>query len=734
MQEPVGERYVSRRPAVRAARPAAAWLVALLSFLCAVPATPLPPDGARHPARDLSGPARIAIRPELPAPEDAIAPGLEAPGDPQADGGAQPSVQYRHAAAHVDDRLAFKPGARVNVPFQPRADDHWQIDGQPPLALPAGDATGQQMRDGTHDLSTFLDQPIAPAVPADAISAAGSAKAPEHAPTAVAGSTGLGREVFGFLPYWELSDSSTVLDWPTLSTIAYFSVGCTSSGGLWKRDADGSISTGWAGWTSAKMTSIIERAHEHGTRVVLTVTCFAWSNRGASAQASVLGSATARATLARQVAAAVRNRGADGVNLDFEPILPGYAEEFTALVREVRRELSAIAPGYQLTFDAMATIGDQPIAEATAPGGADAVVIMGYDYRTARSSVAGSISPLRGPGYDLTDTVDAFTAETDASKVILAVPYYGRAWSTTTSQLHSPTLDPGTYGAAAEPYYDQAAELAAIHGRRYDRVEESPWAAYRKKVCIPGNRCLTTWRQMYFDDAASLQLRYHLINQAGLRGVGIWALGFDGERPELRAALAASFIAVRTSPVVTVPERVPGDRILVRWRSWEADAIQNYDVEVSVDGGTFDPWLTDTQLTSSTMLSTSGRTYAFRVRTTDVDGNTSAWQPIPLDDGRLPDSLATGGFGRVVVDGLRLRSSPSLSGEILMLLNAGTSLQVVGGQVRRDGYRWYEVAGLVRQSDSVDSMLVRGWVAAYGNGWTHVVPRRPIYPRATTQG
>ena len=157
------------------------------------------------------------------------------------------------------------------------------------------------------------------------------------------------------------------------------------------------------------MTSVINRAHEHGTRVVLTVTCFAWSGGGAATQAGVLGSPAARATLARQVAAAVRDRGADGVNLDFEPIVAGYADEFTDLVRAVRRELNAVAPGYQLTFDAMATIGNQPIAEATAPGGADAVVIMGYDYRTAASSVAGSISPLRGPVYDLTDTVEAFT-------------------------------------------------------------------------------------------------------------------------------------------------------------------------------------------------------------------------------------------------------------------------------------------------------------------------------------
>src|SRR4029077_177266 len=159
-------------------------------------------------------------------------------------------------------------------------------------------------------------------------------------------------------------------------------------------------------------------AHQNHTRVALSVSCFAWSSAGATRQARLLGSATARSNLARSIAAAVRDRGADGVNLDFEPIAAGYADEVTALVRPIRSELNKVAPGYQLTFDAMGSIGNQPIAAATAAGAADAVLVMGYDYRTANSAVAGSISPLTGPHYNLTDTIAAFTAETSPSKVI----------------------------------------------------------------------------------------------------------------------------------------------------------------------------------------------------------------------------------------------------------------------------------------------------------------------------
>ena len=78
---------------------------------------------------------------------------------------------------------------------------------------------------------------------------------------------------------------------------------------------------------------------------MLTVQSFAWSSSGVTRQKALLGSATARGNLARQIAAAVRDRGADGVNLDFEPIVSSYADEFTALVRVGPRRARTGSPG-----------------------------------------------------------------------------------------------------------------------------------------------------------------------------------------------------------------------------------------------------------------------------------------------------------------------------------------------------------------------------------------------------
>ena len=680
----------------------------------------------------------------LPAPAPAAASAVE-PAAPNAGGAATPSIQYEQAMEHQGDRITFDPGGPVTVGFSPRAGDDRKVDGKPPRALPTGHATGLQMRAKPKDDRPSDGPPSDLGGPRDAGTPRGAAPVSyvtsgprDTTAAAPISASGLRREVFGFLPYWELGDSTTIIDYRTLSTIAYFGVGCLPSGALDKFDADGTTTIGWGGWTSSRMTSIINAAHQNQTRVVLAISCFAWSSGGASRQASLLGSATARSNLAKAAAAAVRDRGADGINLDFEPIVSGYSAEFTALVRSIRSELNKVAPGYQLTFDTLGTIGNQPIVEATAPGGADAVFIMGYDYRTASSSNAGSIAPLTGPRYDLNDTIKAYTARISPSKVILGVPYYGRAWSTPSDAPNASNISGTKYGASAEPTYRQAADLVAQYGRRWDSVEQAPWTAYRKQTCTSTYGCVTAWRELYYDDAASLRLRYDLVNRTSLRGVGIWALGYDGTRPELRQALVDKFLADKTPPVVGVATLAQAQRdagFRVAWSSWDDSTITGYDVQVSVNGGAWTAWLTGTTLTSSIYLGSDGRTYAFRIRATDLHGNISGWyaaaSAATVD---TPGAIKVGGFASVLVDGLRMRASASTGASTLTTLAAGDALQVIGGPVAGEGYTWFQVAGPVRQWAPVDSMQVGGWIAAFGNGRINAGPRRPVYATRVAAG
>jgi spore germination protein YaaH len=638
----------------------------------------------------------------------------------------QPSVHYEEALAHADDEIAFEPGGRVTVPFTPKADDTAPVGGGGPVRLPAGRATGRQVA-ATAQGEAWAEVPGTPppklAKPSASVAAPPSASPGGVETQAV---SGLRREVFGFLPYWELPESTTVLDYDVLSTIAYFGVGADRYGNLIKQDSAGNTTVGWSGWSSSKLTSIINAAHARGTRVVLTVQMFAWTTSQATAQRTFLSNPSARLTLARQAAAAVRDRGADGINLDFEPIVSGYADEYTAFVRTVRTELDRIARGYQLTFDTTGYIGNYPVAEATAPGGADAIFVMGYDYRTSSASRAGSVAPLSGPAYDVTDTVDAYLARVPASKLILGVPYYGRAWSTESDVPNARTLSSAKYGASSAVVYGSAIDYANQYGRRYDTVEQSAWTAYHRQHCTSTYGCVNPWRELYFDDVQSLKAKYDLVNARGLRGVGLWALGYEGTRPELYAALRAKFIDDTTPPVAGItalPAVVTSDRFTVAWTGRDDVGISSWDVQVSTDGGPWTAWRTGTTLTSDVFVGSGGHRYAFRVRARDLRGNWSAYLAAPT--GNAGSSLAVGGFARVVTDDLSIRAAPDTSATKLGELDSGALLHLTGGPTSADGYTWYEVTAPLASWGPVAPVQTGVWMAAGSGGTPWYVPAHP---------
>jgi len=685
--------------------------------------------------------AATATAPTATAP----AAGSATPSDPTDDGPIAPSVAYEDAAAHAGDRVDFTPGGTVSVAYSPSSTDGWTVDGDAPQVLPAGSASGRSMADSKQGSDWAGHAPIAAApgaatagtdspvgdssVATAAVPAVAAGAANTNAPAASA-PTGLRRQVFGFLPYWTLSDRTTVLDYSLLSTIAYFSVGADRSGNLLKKDSKGRMTTGWGGWTSAKLTSVIDAAHRHHVRVVLTVSAFAWTSAQAAVQGAILGSGKARLNLARQIAAAVRDRGADGVNLDFEPIAAGHADDFTAFVRTLRGQLDRVHRGYQLTFDTTGAIGSYPIEDATAPGGADAIFIMGYDYRTSSASTAGSIDPLAGPGYSLDDTIDAYTQRVSPSKLILGLPYYGRAWTTTSASFGASTLSGPQYPDPASVTYASAVALGKKYGVHHDAASGTAWFAYRKRTCTKGHGCVTAWRQVYYDDARTLQARYDLVIRSGLRGSGIWALGYDEKRSELYGALDRKYVHDTTAPeagVAVLPATIGDAGFVVSWRASDVSAIRSYDVQVSVDGAPWTAWRTRTTLTSDVYLGSDGHSYAFRVRATDGAGNVGAW-----DIGSRYDStpsLTVGGFGRVAVATVNARTAPDTSALAVATLRAGQTVAIIGGPRSADGYTWYRVTGPLAEWDTVRFTRSGMWIPVRNASRTIVAAA--VAPNAT---
>jgi spore germination protein YaaH len=354
---------------------------------------------------------------------------------------------------------------------------------------------------------------------------------------------GLAREVFGYLPYWALdTELLESMNYDLVSTIAYFGVPARSDGTLQKSG------TYWDGWTSTELTDVINAAHAEGVKVVLTVTMMAWDGDYA-AMSSLLNSATKRDQLAAEIAATVSARNADGVNLDFEPMPNSLQDAYVAFVRAVKAALASRYLTVATTGGAATWDEGYDLAALVAPGAADAIMAMGYDFNWSGSAHAGGVSPVDSPYVlDVRTAMEDYAAAVPPAKLIWGVPYYGRAWTTQTSSVNSltcksTTICPtgksaaGAFGRSWAPGYLDALEAVADHGRQWDPNGRVAW--YRYKSSTYG-----TWVQGYYDDPQSLNHKYDLVAEHGLRGVGIWHLLLDAGRSELWNAIGQNLLAL----------------------------------------------------------------------------------------------------------------------------------------------------------------------------------------------
>ena len=596
----------------------------------------------------------------------------------------RPSVQAEMLAAHADDPVNFTPGSRP----QPRAG-----------AVTASIASGG----GSRVAPLGLAQPSA---------------APSTLAATAALPNGMRREVFGFLPYWMLSASDLQwMQYQLVTTIAYFGVAARSDGTL-AATSGGVTTPGWAGWNSSAMTQVTNAAHARGVRVVLTVTMMAWD--GGTAQAALLGDAAARARLVTAIAAAIAGRAGDGVNLDFEPVNTAQRDQFTSFVQQLKAGLIAAGAGSYLTVDTMAGAATwstgYDVAALTASGAADALFVMGYDYSWSGSSRAGGVAPMDSPYMlDVNESVDDYLLLAPGSRILWGVPYYGRSWQTTTGNLNATTVS-GASGASKAYYYTGARDKAAQYGRLWDSVGGVPWFKYWDATAA-------TWVEGYYDDATSLGVKYDMVNQRGLAGTGMWTLLMDQGDAALWNLIAGKFVNDTTPPsggVTLMNPSTDASAVLVGWSATDVGSgVRSYSVQVhDRSASTWVSWLTGTTATQAYFVGVAGHSYEFRVSATDFKGNVQPWLPANPDPG---STLTVGGFAKVAVDTLNVRSGAGTGFAALDTLAAASVVAVTGGPIDASGYRWYQVQ--FDFSEWPSSQYPRlGWVAAASGSTAYLVP------------
>ncbi len=346
---------------------------------------------------------------------------------------------------------------------------------------------------------------------------------PEPAPPSVADAPPLKpHEVFGFAPYWTLPQS-TGFNVAGISTIAYFSLDV---------NPDGSVAesgSGWNGYQSQALVDLVDRAHAAGDRVVLTVENFDQNQLN-----QLTSSPSAASTLAKQLLSLVAQKNLDGVNLDFEGQGSGDQAGLTRLVTTVSDALHGSNPHYQVSMDTYSSSAADSNGFFDVPALAsvvDAFFVMEYNPNV--SGAQSATSPLTSGMFSDQTAVAEYASAVPSSKVILGLPFFGIDWPTSDGTLAAQATGPATTPSLGDI-------LSSGHPLYWDPVTDSGWTSYQ----VGGQ-----WHETFFDVPTSFYAAAQVAQNAGLGGVGMWALGMDGNDPADLSALLGFAPAVKGGPV-----------------------------------------------------------------------------------------------------------------------------------------------------------------------------------------
>ncbi len=333
-------------------------------------------------------------------------------------------------------------------------------------------------------------------------------------------------QVYGYLPYWQL-DAGTAgrLDYRRLSTIAFFAIPIRTGGDLDR------AAVGYRAYVSRAAQAVTNAAHARGVRVVPTFQLF-----DPAKLRWLLQHPRAQARFIREALDLMGRRGADGANLDVEPVPASVAPQFAAFVGRFSRQMHRRFPGSEL---AVATPGIVPdrLLKGLEPV-VDRFFVMAYDYHWSGSRRPGAVAPLSDGPHNVEKTISNYLRLVPRAKVILGVPFYGYSWPVVRAgSSWRVRPDPARWGGVRAVTYASALAWLSRHPStvvHHDRANGS-WFRYT-------DRAGGTVRQVHFEDAASARTKFNYAIAHGLAGIGIWSLENDAGHAGMALAIQRTFV------------------------------------------------------------------------------------------------------------------------------------------------------------------------------------------------
>jgi len=333
------------------------------------------------------------------------------------------------------------------------------------------------------------------------------------------------RQVIGFLPYWLLSKAKG--DYSSyITSLTYFGLTIGSDGKIVKLSNPQEAEPGWNALTSGKAGPFFEAARLK--RIPLSLAVFAGDPD--TIGALIENPAVNADNLVADIVPVVKQYNFTSVNLDVEFTKEASREaqaNFTTFVKQFKKGIDENKLG-NLTIDVSpnAFTGKNLVVPTSILGFVDKIIVMAYDYHFPGSYVTGPVAPIGGFGqvaeFDTEAAIGLAKKTVPSQKLILGIPLYGYEWETIDSFSRAATIPESGVIASAS----RVAELIKSCSNcdsKIDDVAREPYVIFQDTES-------KIFHQIFYPDDASTAQKVNFVNDNGLGGIALWALGYEDDK------------------------------------------------------------------------------------------------------------------------------------------------------------------------------------------------------------
>ncbi len=300
----------------------------------------------------------------------------------------------------------------------------------------------------------------------------------------------VGGYAYPFISRWVLEQTL-----PDLSDLFIFSYGFTTEGALLPPQLDD--------------TFMITMAKSSGAAPILTLTPFGPTGQFSNYLITqVVNNESSKQRLIEELTIQIEERGFEGVDIDFEYILPEDRIAFADFVRDVRTAVNAL--GYPVSVALAPKTSDTQkgllyegkdyklLGEA-----ADYVLLMTYEWGYTHGP-AMAVAPIN----KVRQVVEYALTKIPSWKIHLGIPNYGYDW---TLPFVQGTCKAVTIGNV------EAVTIAVSQGVsiQFDEISQAPFFNYIQEGIQ---------HEVWFEDVRSISAKFGLVKEYQLRGMSYWQI------------------------------------------------------------------------------------------------------------------------------------------------------------------------------------------------------------------